>query len=78
MKRLTTRTYDLAGNSFWRVVRLNVFNKIFPVGNFRQGVGGRPALVLTMLHLIGRPVFNLIIRYEHPLHRLYQKLRKGR
>lgn len=74
----TPRTirHDIRGNSFFRVVRLNVMNKLVPLGNYRHGVGLRPALVLLVLHYFSRPLFHLLIRYEHQLHRIYQKLRR--
>ena len=77
MKRLRTRQNDITGNSFFRVFRLNAVNKVIPLGNYRFGVGLKPALVLLVLHYFGRPVFQLLVRYEPQLHRLYQKLKRG-
>ena len=64
MKPLKTKTYDIAGNSFFRVVKLGLLNKIIPIGNFKQGTGTRPALTLLMLHYFGRPLFWFGVRYE--------------
>lgn len=78
MPTLRTVRNDIRGNSFIRVVRINVLNKLVPLGNYRFGVGLRPALVLLVLHYFSRPLFYLLVRYEHQLHRMYQKLRKER
>ena len=78
MTTLRTSQHDIKGNSFFRVVRLNALNKIIPLGNYRHGVGLRPALVLLIVHNFGRPIFNLLVRHEHRLHRLYQLRRKER
>ncbi len=78
MGKLRTSGHDVAGNSFFRTFRFNVLNKIIPLGNYRSGTGLRPALVLLVLHYVGRPVFSLLIRYESQFHRLYQVVRKGR
>lgn len=76
MKRVRTPRYDLNGNSFFRVFRFNMINKVIPLGNFRQGTGFKPALVLLFLHWFGRPLFRVLIHYEPQLHRLYQKLKR--
>ena len=76
MKNLKTSRYDITGNSFFRVLRFNVFNKVVPTGNYRMGTGLRPGMTLLLLHWFGRPLFRLLIRYEPQLHRLYQKLKK--
>lgn len=78
MRTLRNSRHDLAGNNFWRVLQLNFLNKVLPLGNYRFGIGLRPALVLLVLHYIGRPVFSLLIRYEPQFHRLYQIMKKRR
>ncbi len=78
MRTLRNSRHDIEGNGFWRVFRLNVLNKVLALGNYRFGIGLRPALVLMVLHYLGRPVFSLLIRYEPQFHRLYQILRKER
>ena len=77
MKTLRTSNYDIEGNGFFRVFRLNIFNRILPIGNFRAGTGFKPALVLLCLHWFGKPVFIFLIRYEQQLHKLYLKFRKS-
>lgn len=77
MKNVRTPKYDLTGNGFFRVFRFNMLNKVIPTGNFRQGTGFKPALILLFLHWFGRPLFRVLIRYEAQLHRLYQKLKKN-
>lgn len=75
MTKLRTGQHDVRGNNFFRVVRLNALNKILPLGNYRHGVGLRPALVLLVLHNLGKPIFMLLIRHEQRLHRFYQLIR---
>jgi len=78
MKPLGNSRFDLAGNSFFRVLRINILNKFIPLGNFRLGIGFRPAVVLLVLHYFGGFLFSLLIRNEHRLHRLYGLLTKER
>jgi hypothetical protein len=78
MRTLKTSGHDIAGNSFFRTFRLNVLNKMIPLGDYRFGIGLRPALVLLVLHYFSRPVFHLLIRYEPQFHRLYQIMKKRR
>lgn len=76
MKNLKTPRYDITGNSFFRVLRFNLLNKVAPTGNYRRGTGLRPGMTLLFLHWFGRPLFRLLIRYEPHLHRLHQKLKR--
>jgi hypothetical protein len=76
MPLLKTSNHDLAGNRFQRVFRLNVLDRLVPLGGFRGGTGLKPALVLLFLHRLGRPMFTFIIRYERQVHRLEQALRR--
>jgi len=74
MKTLRTSNYDIAGNSFFRVFRFNLLNKIVPIGNFRLGTGLKPGLVLLFLHWFGKPIFTVLVRFEPLLHKIYMKL----
>lgn len=74
MKTLRTKSYDITGNTFFRVFRINVLNKIVPIGNFRTGTGLKPALVLLCLHWFGKPIFKILIRFEPYIHKLYLRL----
>lgn len=76
MNRVKTSRSDVSGNSFFRVMRFNLTNKLLPTGNYRMGTGLRPGLTLLFLHWFGRPLFKVLIHYEPYLHRIYQKLRK--
>ena len=76
MKHLRTSRYDISGNSFFRVLRFNLFNRVVPTGNYWLGTGLRPGLTLLFLHWFGRPLFRILIRYEPQLHRLYLKLKR--
>lgn len=78
MKTLRTSSYDIEGNSFFRVFRLNMLNYLVPIGNFRTGTGIKPALVLLCLHWFGKPIFKILIRFEPYLHKLYMKIGKAR
>lgn len=77
MPDLRTPQYDVSGNTFFRVLRFNLLNKIIPTGNYRMGTGLKPGLVLLFLHWFGRPLLKVLIRYEPHLHRLYQRIRKN-
>ncbi|MBT8330232.1 MAG: hypothetical protein KJO60_09750 [Desulfofustis sp.] len=76
MKNLKTSRYDITGNSFFRVLRFSLLNKLAPTGNYRLGTGLRPGLTLLFLHWFGRPLFRLLIHFEPRLHRLYLKLKR--
>ena len=76
MNKVRNSRFDISGNSFFRVMRFNLINKLFPSGNYRMGTGLRPGMTLLFLHWFGRSLFRLFIRYEPQLHRLYQKLKK--
>lgn len=74
MDRVRNNSHDISGNRFFRVIRLNLFNKLFATGNYRHGTGFKPGLVLLILHWFGRPLFRILIRYEPYLHRIYQSI----
>jgi hypothetical protein len=74
MRAPRTQNFDISGNSFFRVFRINLLDKFIPLGNLRQGIGMKPGLVLLFLHWFGRPLFRLLIRYELQMHRLHQML----
>lgn len=76
MPHLRTDDYDVTGNSFFRVLRFNLLNKLVPTGNYRLGTGLKPGLVLLFLHWFGRPLFRILIHYEPQLHRLYLKIKR--
>lgn len=78
MPFLKTLNHDLSGNRFQRVFRLNLLDRLVPLGILRGGTGLKPALVLLFLHCCGGPMFSLLIRYERQMHRLYQLLRRRR
>ncbi len=76
MGKLKTSRFDITGNGFFRVLRLNLFNKLIPIGAYRRGTGLIPGLFLLFLHWFGRPLFRILIHYEPYLHRLYQKIKR--
>lgn len=78
MKTLRTSSYDIEGNRFFRVFRINLLNILVPIGNFRTGTGIKPALVLLFLHWFGKPIFKILVRFEPFLHKLYMKIGKVR
>lgn len=71
-----SRNFDLGGFECLRVARLLMLNRIIPIGNFGGGGGVRCLVVLAILHLLGRPIFRLLIHYEHRLHSLYMFMKK--
>lgn len=78
MKKIFTRTYDLAGLSIIRLLRFMCYSKFFPLGNFGTGAGTRCLLVLSVLHTFGRPVFSFYTRFEDRLYPLIKKIRRRR
>lgn len=76
MKTLRTSHYDIQGNNFFRVFRLNLLNVLVPIGNFGAGTGLKSGLVLLCLHWFGKPAFKILVRFEPHLHRLYLRIRK--
>jgi hypothetical protein len=76
MRNLRKSNFDITGNSFFRVLKFNLLNKILPLGNYRSGTGLLPGLILLFLHWIGRPLFRILVQYEPPVHRLLQMMRR--
>ncbi len=78
MKTILTRRFDLAGSEISRVIRILMFSRLIPVGNLAGGGGVRSLLVLAVLHVLGRPIFRLLIKQErrvHALHRVINRLK---
>jgi len=78
MKQLMSKRFDLAGMSIFRVARLSLLGKFFPLGGMRGGPGLLPLLVLVALHGVGNWIFRFAARHEARLHRLYNRLRRRR
>ena len=79
MKNIFTSRYDLAGSEIFRITRTLAFNRCIPVGNLAGGGGIRCLLVLIVLHVLGRPVFGVLMRQErraHALHTFINRLKK--
>lgn len=79
MKTVLTKSFDLAGSEISRVIRILMFNRLIPVGNLAGGGGVRSLLVLAVLHILGRPIFRLLITQErrvHALHRVINRLKR--
>ncbi len=76
MKTLFNKRFDISGNEMSRVVKLNLLSRIFPLGNFSGGPGGRPSLVLFIVHYFGKPVFRILISQEDRVHQIYTKIRR--
>lgn len=70
-----SRRFDLAGFELPRVARLLLLSRIIPIGNLGGGGGVRCLAVLAVLHLLGRPLFSVLIRYEPQLHALHTFLK---
>ena len=69
---LLSKRLDLTGNSVLRVCRLQLLARLIPMGNYRGGAGFRCLLVLAVLHYLGGPVFQVLIRFERQLAGLYR------
>ena len=69
---LLSKHFDLTGNSVLRVCRLQLLARLIPMGNYRGGASFRCLLVLTVLHYLGGPVFQVLIRFERQLAGLYR------
>jgi hypothetical protein len=79
MKTLLTRRFDLAGSEISRIIRILMFNRLIPVGNLASGGGVRSLFVLAILHLLGRPIFWLLIKQERrvdALHKMVNRLKR--
>ena len=79
MKTLLTRRFDLAGSEISRIIRMLMFNRLIPVGNLGGGGGVRSLVVLAILHLLGQPIFWLLIKQEqrvHALHKIVNRLKR--
>ena len=67
---MLTKRFDLAGSEISRMIRILVFNRLIPVGNLAGGAGIRCLLVLAILHVLGRPIFRLLVQQEQRIHAL--------
>lgn len=79
MKTALTKQFDLAGNGISRTIKMLMFNRIVPVGNLAGGGGARSLLVLTVLHVCGRPIFQILIRLNQSnsiLQKVLKRLRR--
>ena len=73
MKRsVVDKQYDLTGNSVVRVFSQQMRSRFIPMGNFRGGAGFRCLTILFILHYFGRPLFQLLIRFERELSYIYK------
>jgi hypothetical protein len=76
MNKLMTNRFDLAGMSIFRLARLSLLGKFFPLGGMRGGPGLLPLFVLVVLHSVGNWFFPFAVRHEARLHGLYNRLRR--
>lgn len=67
MNTVHNRRYDLNGTEISRLIKIAIFSKIMPMGNFRGGPGGRCLAVLSVLHYLGYPVYRILAQYGHRL-----------
>lgn len=67
MNTVHNRRYDLSGTEISRLIKIAIFSKIMPMGNFRGGPGGRCLAVLSVLHYFGYPVYRALAQYGHRL-----------
>jgi hypothetical protein len=68
MKRkhtITTGSYDMRGHSIWRVLFQDVISRTLPFGNFGGGPNLKYIARLLVLHIVGRPLVYLLIRWRH-------------
>lgn len=63
---------DLTGNSVLRVFRHQLLARCIPLGNYRGGAGIKCLVIFSVLHYVGRPLFQVLVRYERQLHSLYR------
>lgn len=78
MITVTTKIYDLGGNTLARLLKIAAFGKVVPIGNLRGGPGLRCLLVLSLLHYGGYPMYLINAKYGHRLQRMKNVLRKVR
>ena len=78
-KKILTTRFDLAGSELSRISRILFLNRLIPMGNLSGGGGIRCLMVLMILHVLGGPIFRLLIHQEqkmHALHMILNRLRK--
>ena len=78
MSNTLNKRYDIEGLEISRLVRVALWSKIVPMGNFRGGPGGRCLAVLLLLHYLGYPLYLVLARHGHRLQllkRIATKLR---
>lgn len=76
MNTVHNRRYDLSGTEISRLIKIAIFSKILPMGNFRGGPGGRCLVILSLLHYCGYPVYRILAQYGHRLRFLKRILMK--
>jgi hypothetical protein len=74
---VTGKNFDLGRGESRRILSLILLNKIIPLGNLGGGVRLKGLLVLLVSHWAGRFIFPCIVPFEHKLHRLYNRLKRG-
>lgn len=78
MITVTTKKYDLAGNTLAKLIKIAAFGKVVPIGNLRGGPGLRCLLVLSLLHYGGYTMYLVNARYGHRLQKIKNLLRRFR
>lgn len=70
--RVCSKRYDLGSNAIGRVAKHRLLGSFIPLGNYGGGPGVQPLLVLGVLHTLGKPVFQILIRFERQMAALYR------
>lgn len=73
MSTVHNERYDLEGIELSRLVKIAIFSKIVPMGNFYGGPGRRCLVVLALLHYFGYPIYRIRARYGHRL-QVFQRI----
>ena len=79
MRPVLNQRFDLTGGEYTRLLRLSIFGKLVPIGNWRGGPGLRCLITLAVLHYLGETLYRLKDRYGHrlgPIRRLAARMLK--
>ena len=71
-KHVLNKRLDLTGNSVMRILAHQLLARCIPLGNYRGGAGFKCLVIFVVLHYAGKPLFQVLIRFERQLHSLYR------
>lgn len=78
-KKITSASFDISGNSIFRLTRFYILSRVIPMGDNRGGPGWKCLLVLIVYHYFGRHIYwfdGRFHRITNLLRRVKRKLQK--